>query len=106
MRHHSTARSPICIRARATGQRFDAVRCVGVLLYLDDPRTPVRALCRAVRPGGLVSIMTLAPHGPATRAVLDRRWADAPSGVLAACGRRCGATADHNAAPDPDRTCC
>lgn len=59
------------------GQRFDAVLCLGVLLYLDDPQPLVHALCGVVRPGGVVSIMTLAPHGPATRAVLERRWSDA-----------------------------
>jgi SAM-dependent methyltransferase len=39
------------------GQRFDAVLCHGVLMYLDDPAELVDALCDLAGDGGLVSIV-------------------------------------------------
>ncbi|MFF5973422.1 class I SAM-dependent methyltransferase [Streptomyces sp. NPDC012769] len=39
------------------GERFDAVCCHGVLMYLDDPAEPVARLAGLVEPGGLLSIL-------------------------------------------------
>jgi S-adenosylmethionine-dependent methyltransferase len=66
---------------RATGgERFGAVLCHGVLMYLDDPAPMVQALCRSVEPGGLVSVMALNAGTLAVRPALERRWADALAG--------------------------
>lgn len=63
---------------RATGgQRFAAVLCHGVLMYLERPEPLVRALCRRTQPGGIVSIMALNARTLAVRPALDGRWADA-----------------------------
>lgn len=43
--------------AALEGATFDAVLCHGVLMYLDDPRPLVAALCALAAPGGLVSII-------------------------------------------------
>jgi SAM-dependent methyltransferase len=59
------------------GQRFDAVLCHGVLMYLTDPGPLVAALCRCAAPGGVVSVMALNARTLAVRPALDGRWADA-----------------------------
>jgi SAM-dependent methyltransferase len=59
------------------GERFSAVLCHGVLMYLDDPGPVLDALCRCVEPGGMVSIMALNATTLAVRPALERRWADA-----------------------------
>lgn len=59
------------------GERFDAVLCLGVLLYLDDPEPLVRELCRCAKPGGIVSVMTLNAAMMAARPALEGRWRDA-----------------------------
>jgi SAM-dependent methyltransferase len=59
------------------GQHFTAVLCHGVLMYLSEPETLVRSLCRCVSAGGVVSIMALNAHTMAVRPALERRWADA-----------------------------
>lgn len=59
------------------GERFDAVLCHGVLMYLERPEPLVSTLCRCVEPGGIVSIMALNAHTLAVRPALERRWADA-----------------------------
>jgi S-adenosylmethionine-dependent methyltransferase len=59
------------------GQRFEAVLCHGVLMYLQDPEPVVRALCRCLAPGGLLSVMALNARTLAVRPALDGRWADA-----------------------------
>jgi len=43
--------------AAVDGATFDGVLCHGVLMYLDDPRPLVAALCALAAPGGLVSIV-------------------------------------------------
>ena len=63
--------------AATGGQRFAAVLCHGVLMYLDRPDPAVSALCACARPGGIVSIMALNARTMAVRPALDRRWADA-----------------------------
>ncbi|ODU02654.1 MAG: SAM-dependent methyltransferase [Pseudonocardia sp. SCN 72-86] len=59
------------------GERFAAVLCHGVLMYVDDPRPMVDALCRCVAPGGLVSVMALNARTLAIRPALEGRWDDA-----------------------------
>lgn len=59
------------------GQRFAAVLCHGVLMYLDRPGSMLDALCRCARPGGVVSVMTLNAKTLAIRPALEKRWADA-----------------------------
>ncbi len=63
--------------AATGGERFAAVLCHGVLMYLPDPGPMVAALCGCVAPGGIVSIMALNAATMAVRPALDRRWADA-----------------------------
>jgi SAM-dependent methyltransferase len=85
----------------ASGERFAAVLCHGVLMYLARPEPMVRELCRCVAPGGVVSIMALNAATMAVRPALDQRWADAlaafdvsqETGVLGAQTR--GDTVDH-----------
>jgi SAM-dependent methyltransferase len=43
--------------AAVDGETFDGVLCHGVVMYLDDPRPLVAALCALAAPGGLVSIV-------------------------------------------------
>ncbi len=59
------------------GQRFAAVMCHGVLMYLEEPEPLVTALCRCTQPGGVVSIGALNACTMAIRPALDHRWADA-----------------------------
>ncbi|MCE0765780.1 methyltransferase domain-containing protein [Pseudonocardia kujensis] len=59
------------------GRRFAAVLCHGVLLYQQDPRPMVDAVCRCTGPGGVVSLMALNARTLAVRPALERRWADA-----------------------------
>ena len=63
--------------AATGGQRFAAVLCHGVLMYLERPEPLVSALCRRAAPGGVVSIMALNARTLAVRPALDHRWADA-----------------------------
>ncbi|GAB3342406.1 methyltransferase domain-containing protein [Micromonospora halotolerans] len=63
--------------AATGGQRFSAVLCHGVLMYLERPEPLVSALCRCTAPGGVVSVMALNARTLAVRPALDHRWADA-----------------------------
>ncbi len=63
--------------AAAGRQRFAAVLCHGVLMYLEDPEPLVGELCRCAAPGGLVSIMALNARTLAVRPALEGRWDDA-----------------------------
>lgn len=56
------------------GERFAAVLCHGVLMYLPQPEPMVRALCRCAAPGGIVSIMALNAATLAIRPALDGHW--------------------------------
>ena len=56
------------------GDRFGAVLCHGVLMYLDDPEPLIDALCRLVPPGGLVSIVTKNVEVLAMRHALEGDW--------------------------------
>jgi len=59
------------------GQRFTAVLCHGVLMYVQRPEPLVHALCRCTQPGGIVSVMALNARTVAVRPALERRWDDA-----------------------------
>jgi S-adenosylmethionine-dependent methyltransferase len=63
--------------AATAGQRFAAVLCHGVLMYLERPEPLIRALCHCVQPGGIVSVMALNARTLAVRPALDGRWVDA-----------------------------
>lgn len=63
--------------AATGGQRFAAVLCHGVLMYVERPEPLVSALCRCTAPGGVLSVMALNARTLAVRPALDRRWADA-----------------------------
>jgi S-adenosylmethionine-dependent methyltransferase len=59
------------------GQRFAAVLCHGVLMYVARPEPLLAAVCRCASPGGVVSVMALNARTLAVRPALERRWADA-----------------------------
>jgi SAM-dependent methyltransferase len=59
------------------GQRYNAVLCHGVLMYLADPGPMISALCRCLGPGGVLSLMALNAATMAVRPALEHRWADA-----------------------------
>ena len=59
------------------GERFSAVLCHGVLMYLAEPEQLVEVLCRCLLPGGVVSIMALNAQTLAVRPALEGRWTDA-----------------------------
>jgi S-adenosylmethionine-dependent methyltransferase len=64
--------------AEATGgQRFTAVLCHGVLMYVDHPDPLITSLCRCAAADGIVSVMALNAKTLAIRPALERRWADA-----------------------------
>ena len=73
------------------GERFTAALCHGVLMYVDDPRPMIDALCRCVRPGGIVSIMALNVTTLAVRPALERRWTDALAAFDAVSETACSA---------------
>jgi SAM-dependent methyltransferase len=59
------------------GERFDAVLCHGVLLYLDDSEPLLRALAPLVRPGGILSILTKNANATAMRPALEGHFEEA-----------------------------
>lgn len=63
------------------GERFDAVLCHGVVMYLDDPLPLLRALVDLARPGGIVSIVAKNAGALAMRAGMQGRWTDALAAV-------------------------
>jgi S-adenosylmethionine-dependent methyltransferase len=74
--------------ASATGgQRFQAVLCHGVLMYVPEPDALLSSLRRCVAPGGLISVMALNARTLAIRPALERRWGDALA-ALEAGGER------------------
>ncbi|HEX7134404.1 MAG TPA: methyltransferase domain-containing protein [Iamia sp.] len=56
---------------------FDGVLCHGVLMYLDDPRPLVAALCALAGPGGVVSVVAKNVEVMAVLPVLRGEWAAA-----------------------------
>ncbi|HEX7993445.1 MAG TPA: methyltransferase, partial [Streptosporangiaceae bacterium] len=80
------ARRVRLVRADAEGagavlgsQRFAAVLCHGVIMYVDDPRPFTSALAELAEPGGIVSLVAKNARCLATRPALEGRWADALS---------------------------
>ena len=63
------------------GERFDAVLCHGVLMYLEDARPMIQALSRLARPGGLVSVLTKNASALARRPALAGRYREALSAL-------------------------
>jgi len=59
------------------GQRFAAVLCHGVIMYVEDPRPFTAALADLAGPGGIVSLVAKNARCLATRPALERRWQDA-----------------------------
>lgn len=59
------------------GETFDAALCHGVLMYLDEPRTMIRALSDLTRPGGVVSVLAKNAAALAARPALEGRYHDA-----------------------------
>jgi SAM-dependent methyltransferase len=59
------------------GDRFGAVLCHGVLMYLDDPTALVDALCHLVDHDGVVSIVSKNVDVLAVRPALEGDWAGA-----------------------------
>jgi S-adenosylmethionine-dependent methyltransferase len=60
-------------------ERFDAVLCHGVLMYLEDARPMIGALSRLAHPGGIVSVLTKNASALAARPALEGRYGDALS---------------------------
>ena len=63
------------------GERFDAVLCHGVLMYLEDPRPMIHALSALLRPGGVVSVLAKNAGALAMRPALEGRYLDALSSL-------------------------
>ena len=59
------------------GQRFGAVLCHGVIMYLDDPAPMIAALSELASPGGVVSIVAKNLDAMAVRPALAGDWAAA-----------------------------
>jgi SAM-dependent methyltransferase len=59
------------------GERFAAVLCHGVLMYVPAPEPLMRAVCRCAAPGATVSVMALNAATMAVRPALEGRWSDA-----------------------------
>lgn len=56
------------------GERFSAVLCHGVIMYLDDPATLVGALAALAAPGAVVSLVAKNTRVLAARHALDGDW--------------------------------
>jgi SAM-dependent methyltransferase len=64
--------------AEALGDnRFAAVLCHAVIMYVEQPEALVAALCELATPGGIVSIAAQNARTAAVRPALEGRWADA-----------------------------
>jgi 2-polyprenyl-3-methyl-5-hydroxy-6-metoxy-1,4-benzoquinol methylase len=59
------------------GERFDAVLCHGVLMYVSDPAPLVAALAELASPGAVVSIAARNRLAQAARPALRGEWAEA-----------------------------
>jgi SAM-dependent methyltransferase len=60
-----------------TGNRFAAVLCHGVLMYVEEPEPFLAALCGLAAPSAVVSIVAQNARTGAVRPALEGRWADA-----------------------------
>ncbi len=59
------------------GESFDAVLCLGVLMYLEDPRPMIQQLAAIGRPGALVCVLAKNASALALRPGLEGRYKDA-----------------------------
>ncbi|MGH9044183.1 MAG: class I SAM-dependent methyltransferase [Acidimicrobiales bacterium] len=59
------------------GQRFTAVLCHGVIMYVEDPRALVSTLASLLEPGGIVSIVAKNAAALACRPAARGDWAEA-----------------------------
>lgn len=63
--------------AAALGERFDAVLCHGVIVYIDDREPFLDSLCALVRPGGVLSVVAKNVESLAVFPALRGDWAGA-----------------------------
>ena len=68
---------------RLFGANFDLACCHSVLMYLDDPAPMLASLVGLVRPGGLISVLSLNPEAIAMRSGLQGRWREAVASLVA-----------------------
>ena len=59
------------------GERFAAVLCHAVIMYVEPPEPFLAALCDLAEPGGVLSIVAANAKVSAVRPALEGRWADA-----------------------------
>lgn len=62
------------------GRRFDAVLCHGVLMYLPSLEVGLNAVASAVKPNGIVSVLTRNQASIAMRAGMTAKWQAALAG--------------------------
>jgi S-adenosylmethionine-dependent methyltransferase len=63
------------------GESFDAVLCLGVLMYLEDPHPIVQELTAIGRPEALVCVLTKNASALALRPALEGRYKDALAAI-------------------------
>ena len=68
--------------ARVVGADFDLACCHSVLMYVDDPAPMVSSLVQLVRPGGLISVLSVNKDAIAMRSGLQGRWREAAECLL------------------------
>jgi SAM-dependent methyltransferase len=66
------------------GADFDLACCHSVIMYEEDPVPILRSLASSVRPGGLISIVSLNKEGIAMRSGLQGRWREAVASIQTA----------------------
>ncbi|HEX8580889.1 MAG TPA: class I SAM-dependent methyltransferase [Acidimicrobiales bacterium] len=71
------------------GSDFDVACCHSVLMYEEEPAPFVAGVVGTVRPGGLVSLLSLNPEAAAMRSAVKGRWQEARATLEA--GRETGA---------------
>jgi SAM-dependent methyltransferase len=59
------------------GESFEVVLCLGVLMYLEDPRPIIQELAAIGRPGALVCVLAKNASALALRPALEGRYKDA-----------------------------
>jgi S-adenosylmethionine-dependent methyltransferase len=62
-------------------ESFDVVLCLGVLMYLEDPRPIIQELAAIGRPGALVCVLTKNASALAMRPALEGRYKDALAAI-------------------------
>jgi S-adenosylmethionine-dependent methyltransferase len=64
-------------RTSLGGERFAAVLCHGVIMYVDDPRPFIAALADLAEPGATISLVAKNARSMAARPALEGDWAGA-----------------------------